>query len=67
MFGLQPAHLVILLVVALLLSAPSRLPELGKALRKTIEEFRATPQEPAKSVRSAASDAREQKAPARQE
>ena len=40
MFGLQPTHLIIILVVALLIFGPSRLPEIGKALGKTINEFR---------------------------
>jgi sec-independent protein translocase protein TatA len=39
MFGLQPTHLIIILVVALLIFGPSRLPEIGKALGKTIREF----------------------------
>lgn len=39
MFGLQPTHLLIILVVALLLFGPSKLPEIGKALGKTIREF----------------------------
>ena len=38
-FGLQPTHLIIILVVALLIFGPSRLPEIGKALGKTIKEF----------------------------
>ncbi len=42
MFGLQPTHLVIILVIALLLFAPSRLPELVRALGKTLSEFRAS-------------------------
>lgn len=54
MFGLQPAHLIIILAVAFLLIAPSRLPELGRAVRKTMNEFRSGLQEPAKGVRSAA-------------
>ncbi len=39
MFGLQPTHLIIILIVALLIFGPSRLPEIGKALGKTIREF----------------------------
>jgi sec-independent protein translocase protein TatA len=38
-FGLQPTHLIIILVVALLIFGPSRLPEIGKAVGKTIREF----------------------------
>ncbi|MBI3914096.1 MAG: twin-arginine translocase TatA/TatE family subunit [Chloroflexi bacterium] len=40
MFGLQPLHIVIILVVALLIFGPSRLPELGKSIGKGINEFR---------------------------
>jgi sec-independent protein translocase protein TatA len=38
-FGLQPTHLIVILVVALLIFGPSRLPEIGKAMGKTIREF----------------------------
>ncbi|MEW5721109.1 MAG: twin-arginine translocase TatA/TatE family subunit, partial [Chloroflexota bacterium] len=37
-FGLQPTHLLIIVVVALLIFGPSRLPEIGKAMGKTIRE-----------------------------
>jgi sec-independent protein translocase protein TatA len=41
MFGdlLSPVHLVLLLIVALLIFGPRRLPELGSAVGKTIKEF----------------------------
>ncbi len=37
---LSPVHLVIILVVALLIFGPKRLPEIGSGLGKTIREFR---------------------------
>ena len=40
MFGLQPTHLLIILVVAVIFFVPSRLPELGRAVRQTIVELR---------------------------
>ena len=40
MFGLQPAHVLIILVIALFFFAPSRLPELVRAIGKSIREFR---------------------------
>ncbi len=40
MFGLQPLHLIIILVVALLIFGPQRLPEIGRAFGKSIAEFR---------------------------
>lgn len=39
MFGLQPQDLVIILIVALLIFGPSKLPEIGKAMGRTIREF----------------------------
>lgn len=39
-FGLQPIHLVIVVVVALLIFGPSRLPEIGRGVGKAITEFR---------------------------
>ena len=35
-----PVHLVIILVVALLIFGPKRLPEIGSGIGKTIKEFR---------------------------
>ena len=42
MFGdlLDPVHLILLLVVALLVFGPKRLPEVGKGLGETLREFR---------------------------
>ncbi len=40
MFGLQPWHLIVILAVALLVFGPSRLPEIGQAVGKSIREFR---------------------------
>ncbi len=39
-FGLQPIHLVIVAIVALLIFGPSRLPEIGRGVGKAITEFR---------------------------
>ncbi len=39
-FGLQPIHLVIIAVVALLIFGPSRLPEIGRGVGRAITEFR---------------------------
>ncbi len=39
-FGLQPLHLIIIAVVALLIFGPSKLPELGRGMGKAITEFR---------------------------
>lgn len=50
MFGLQPLHLVVILIVALLIFGPSRLPELGKALGKTLREFQSATKEATQSL-----------------
>jgi sec-independent protein translocase protein TatA len=39
-FGIQPIHLVIVVVVALIIFGPQRLPEIGRGLGKSINEFR---------------------------
>ena len=38
-FGIQPLHLVIIAVVALLIFGPSRLPEIGRGIGKALKEF----------------------------
>ena len=40
MGALSPAHLVILLVIALLVIGPGKLPDTGAALGRAIREFR---------------------------
>ncbi len=40
MFGLQPAHIVLIVAVAIILFAPRQLPELGRGLAKAITEFK---------------------------
>ncbi len=40
MLGLQPIHLIVILAVALIIFGPSRLPEIGRAIGKSISEFR---------------------------
>ncbi len=39
-FGIQPIHIIIILIVALLIFGPARLPELGRSLGKGLNEFR---------------------------
>ena len=39
-FGLQPFHLVVIVLVALVIFGPKRLPQLGRWLGKTFSEFR---------------------------
>lgn len=40
MFGLGPAEVILVLVIALIVFGPGRLPEIGQALGKSIREFR---------------------------
>ncbi len=63
MFGLQPVHLVIILFIALLVFGPSRLPDLGRAMRKTVDEFRAAAKEPAEDAPADAPSKRGQEQP----
>lgn len=40
MFGLQPTHWLVIIIVAILFFVPSRLPEVVRALGQTIKEMR---------------------------
>ena len=40
MFGIQPIHIVIIILVAFLIFGAAKLPEIGRSLGKTISEFR---------------------------
>jgi len=39
-FGIQPIHIIIVAIVALLIFGPSRLPEIGRGVGRAINEFR---------------------------
>ncbi len=40
MLGLQPAHIIIIIFVALIFFAPSRLPLLARGMKTMVSEFR---------------------------
>ena len=54
---IQPLHLVIVAIVALIVFGPSRLPEIGRGLGRAINEFRRGTQEMAESFRAEVSAA----------
>ena len=39
-FGIQPLHIIVIILVALVIFGPSRLPEIGRGMGKAINEFR---------------------------
>jgi TatA/E family protein of Tat protein translocase len=51
MEGLSPLHLILVLVIALLVLGPGKLPEVGAALGKSIREFRSAASDLQESVR----------------
>ncbi len=44
-FGLQPTHLILILVVALLVFGPARLPEIGRSFGSMLREFQTATRE----------------------
>lgn len=47
MFNIGPGELLVILLLALIIFGPGKLPEVGRALGRTINEFRRATQEPA--------------------
>jgi len=45
MFNIGPAELILILLVALLVVGPKRLPEVGRSIGKALREFRRTTEE----------------------
>ena len=50
--GIQPIHILIVLVVALLVFGPKRLPEMGRSIGKALNEFRNGTREITDSLRA---------------
>ncbi len=62
MFGLQPIHIVLIVLVAVLIFGPKKLPEFGKSLGRSIREFRQASKEMGEDIKSAAELSTEQSA-----
>jgi sec-independent protein translocase protein TatA len=56
MFNIGPLELMVLLVVALLVVGPHRLPEVGRSIGKGIREFRKAQEEVQRSLQTALQD-----------
>ncbi len=54
-FGIQPWHLIVIAIVALLIFGPARLPEIGRNIGKAINEFRQGAKEMTDSLKAEAS------------
>ena len=50
-FGIQPIHIVVIIVVALIIFGPKRLPEVGRWVGRSINEFRKGSQEMTSALR----------------
>ncbi|MBI4788588.1 MAG: twin-arginine translocase TatA/TatE family subunit [Chloroflexi bacterium] len=59
MFGLQPLHLLIIAIVALVIFGPNQLPKIARALGETLREFRKATEEAQPPVQEAAKTVRE--------
>ncbi len=60
-FGIQPIHLIVVLIAALIIFGPSRLPEIGRGLGKAITEFKRGTHEMTESFREEISVGMEEK------
>ncbi|HEX9077503.1 MAG TPA: twin-arginine translocase TatA/TatE family subunit [Anaerolineae bacterium] len=45
MFGLQPPHLILIAIIALLIFGPARFTDLGRSVGRSISEFRSASKE----------------------
>lgn len=51
LFGIQPIHILIIVIVAFLIFGANKLPEMGRSLGKTISEFKQGTKEAAEGFR----------------
>lgn len=52
MFGLQPLHIVLIVIIALLLFGPSRFTNLGRAFGRMLSEFRSASKESSEDAKA---------------
>lgn len=64
MFNLGPTELILILVVALVIFGPGKLPELGKSMGKAINEFKKSSREIQKEITDSINEPASQTAPA---
>ena len=61
---IQPIHLILILIIALVIFGPSRLPQLGKSLGESITEFKHATKEMTDSLKEASDAVAEPTPPA---
>ena len=62
-FGLQPIHLAVIVVVALVIFGPKRLPQLGRWIGRTFTEFRKGAREMTDGIREETTRSRPENTP----
>ncbi len=63
-FGIQPIHLIVIVIVALIIFGPQRLPEIGRGLGRALQEFRKGTREMTESFRDEMTKASTESTPA---
>jgi sec-independent protein translocase protein TatA len=56
MFSLGPMELILILIIALVIFGPRKLPEVGKAMGKAINEFKSASRNIQKEINDAAKE-----------
>lgn len=51
MFGIQPVHIIIVIVVAMLIFGPEKLPQMGRDLGRMLNQFRSGADEMTRTFR----------------